>query len=56
MLPTTEAARDSRAKELLDWAVLTLGILSLTIAITGTIVTKTADASAVTEETPRATG
>jgi len=50
MLPTTEPTHESRAKELLDWAMLTLGILSLSIAVAGTILTKTAKVSAVTPE------
>ncbi len=58
MLPTPEPTRESRGKELLDWAMLTLGILSLSIAVAGTILTKTTKVSAVTtEETdPRQTG
>ena len=54
MLPTSQTSHQNRGKEILDWAMLTLGILSLTVAIAGTILTKTQKVSAISiEETDR---
>ena len=54
MLPTSQTIAENRGKEIIDWAILTLGILSLSIAVAGTILTKTQKVSSVSiEETDR---